>query len=82
VAGSRSPAGSSRGPPPNFLPIRSNSIAANTSPTSVGMTTIAMIMATLLEKDCQNTWSWISAFQLVSPIQMGGRMPRYDVKLR
>jgi hypothetical protein len=46
------------------------------------MTTIAMIMATLLPKEVQNFSSFSSLAQFSSPIHLGGRIPRYLVKLR
>ncbi len=50
-------AGSWRRRPPNFLPMKSNSTAASSSPSSVGTTTIATIIAIELPNDAQNTAS-------------------------
>ena len=57
-------------------------MAASTSPSRVGMTTIAMIIATLLLNEVQNFSSLSSRVQFSSPIHLGGRIPRYLVKLR
>ena len=62
--------------PPNFLPMRSKSIAASTRPASVGTTTIATIIAMELPNEVQNTSSPKSSIQFSRPIHSGGRMPR------
>jgi hypothetical protein len=62
--------------PPNFLPMRSKSIAASSRPMSVGTMTIARIIATELRNDVQNVASDMSSVQFSSPIHSGGRMPR------
>jgi len=68
--------------PPKRRPTTSKRAAASTRPSRVGTITIATIIAIELRNDAQKSSSPKSSIQLSKPMNSGGRMPRYSVKLR